>query len=140
MASSADTVAAIMSRRVVGVPTDCDLSVAGETLARSSQRHLVVVDAGRVVRGILSAEQVLLALGTTGRGDRVGDQVSGEPVSIRPSADIRRAAELMLDTLVDAVLVADGAGRVLGVLTWADIVAHSGTNGSLPERTWTPER
>ena len=38
-------VAALMSRRVVGIRSDCDLTVAAETFARTGLRHLVVVRA-----------------------------------------------------------------------------------------------
>jgi acetoin utilization protein AcuB len=30
----------------------------------------------------------------------------------------------MLDDLVDALPVADASGRVVGVVTWSDLVAH----------------
>jgi CBS domain-containing protein len=125
MAMSRGTVASIMSQRVVAVRSDCDLWVAAETMERSALRHLVVVDADRVVRGVLSADQVRVALGAAGRCDPVGDHLPGEPTGVGPGADIRWAAELMLDTLVDAALVVDHVGRVLGVVTWSDIVAHA---------------
>jgi CBS-domain-containing membrane protein len=43
---------------------------------------------------------------------------------VGPDDDITRAVEVMLDELVDAVPVADRTGRVVGVVTWSDIVAH----------------
>jgi CBS domain-containing protein len=71
--ADAVTVAAIMTRRVVGIRADVDL------------------EAG---------------------------------VHVHPGDDLRTAAAAMLDGLVAVVLVSEDAGRVVGVLTWADIVAQ----------------
>ncbi len=119
-----DAVSTVMSRRVVAIRSDCDLSVAVDTFLASAVRHLVVVDPDRTVRGLLSIEQVLAALGLPGWPGRVGDQVLVEPARVRPDDDLQRAAEVMLDALVDAVVVADDTGRVVGLLTWADLVTH----------------
>lgn len=42
---------------------------------------------------------------------------------LRPGDAIRRAVEVMLGDLVDELLVADDAGRVVGMVTWSDVVA-----------------
>ncbi len=119
-----DPVSTIMSRRVVAIVSDCDLTVAVDTFLASGVRHLVVVDPDRTVRGLLSVDQVLAALGMPGWPGRVGEQVVGEPMRVRPDDDLQRAAEVMLDALVDAIVVADESGRVVGLVTWADLVAH----------------
>jgi predicted transcriptional regulator len=119
-----DAVATVMSRRVVAIRSDCDLSVAVDTFLGSAVRHLVVVDPDRTVRGLLSVEQVLAALGRPGWPGRVGDQVLVEPARVHPEDDLGRAAEAMLDKLVDAVVVADETGRVVGTLTWTDLMTH----------------
>jgi acetoin utilization protein AcuB len=118
----------IMSRRLVAVRSDCELSVAVDTLLRYAVRHLVVVDPDRRVRGILSAEDVVLALGTTG-SRRIGDQALPAPPGVRRGEDIRVAADLMLDRMVEAVLVTDGTNRVIGIVTWSDLVAHVARDG-----------
>ena len=118
-----DTVASIMSRRVVAVRSDCDLTVAVDTFLRSGVTHLVVVDPDRSVDGLLSTERALAGLGATGRR-RVADHAVATHGRVGPDDDIRRAAELMLEELVDAVPVADRTGRVVGIVTWSDIVAH----------------
>lgn len=117
-----DAVASIMSPRVVAIRSDCDLTVAIDTFLRSALSHLVVVDPDRTVVGMLSAERALAGLGTTRRF--VGDHAFAVVGRVRPDDDIRRAAEVMLDELVDAVPVSDRSGRVVGVVTWSDIVAH----------------
>ena len=117
-----DTVASIMSRRVVAVRSDCDLKVAVDTFLHCGVTHLVVVDPDRTVVGLLSTERALAGLGATGRR-RVADHAVAIRGRVRPDDDIRRAAEVMLEELVDAVPVADD-GRVVGIVRWSDIVAH----------------
>ena len=117
-------VAALMSRRVVGIRSDCDLVVAAETFARTGLRRLVVVQPDRTVVGFLTAERAALALAAGITTDRVRDHVEEAAVQVGPQEDLRAAAGAMLDALVDAVLVTDPSGRVVGVLTWSDVVAH----------------
>src|SRR3954469_20002144 len=105
-----DRVATIMSPRVVAIHADCDLSVAVDTFLRFPIRHLVVVDADRSVRGILTSEQVMVAMGTSGPR-RVGDQALTPARGVCRDDDIADAAELMLQEVADAVLVTDGTGR-----------------------------
>jgi CBS domain-containing protein len=117
-------VADIMSRRIVAIRSDADLSVALETFLRTSLRHLVVVDPDRTCRGLLSAERVLALLGTTPRrGRSVGEHVPVHQPRVHHGEPVRRAAEVMVVELVDALPVVDDDGRVVGVVTWSDIVA-----------------
>jgi CBS domain-containing protein len=117
-------VADIMTRRIVAIRSDADLSVALETFLRTSLRHLVVVDPDRTCRGLLSAERVLALLGTTPRrGHSVGDHVPAHQPRVHRGEPVRRAAEVMVLELVDALPVVDDDGRVVGVVTWSDIVA-----------------
>ena len=114
----------IMSRRIVAIRSDAELSVALDTFLRTALRHLVVVDPDRTCRGLLSAEQLLASLGTAGRRHhRVADHVSPKQPRVHHEAPVRRAAEVMVLELVDALPVVDDTGRVVGVVTWSDIVA-----------------
>jgi len=119
-----EPVSTVMSCRVVAISADCDLTIAVDTFLSSGVRHLVVVDPDRQVVGLLSVEQVLASLGVPGWPGRVGDQILSGPARVHPGDDLPRAAEVMLDALVDAIVVADETGRVVGIVTWADLVAH----------------
>ncbi len=133
-------VADIMSRRLVAVRSDVDLMVAVDVFLRHAVRHLLVVDPDRTFRGLLSAEHVLAAIATIGRGrPSVGAHVGGRPPRVRRDATVREAAEVMLAELVDALPVVDHDGRVVGLVTWTDIVAlvaghHLGARRVTPAR------
>jgi CBS domain-containing protein len=116
------TVADIMSRRIVAIRSDADLTVALDTLTRLRLRHLVVVDPDRTCRGLLSAEHVLASIGTGARERRVADHVPLRQPRVHHTAPVREAAARMILDLVDALPVVDDDGRVVGVVTWSDIV------------------
>ena len=116
------TVADIMSRRIVAIRSDADLTVALDTLTRAKLRHLVVVDPDRTCRGLLSAEHVLASIGTGARERRVADHVPLRQPRVHRDAPVREAAAQMVLHLVDALPVVDDDGRVVGVVTWSDIV------------------
>lgn len=118
-----DRVSTIMSRPVVAIRSDCDLLVAVDTLVRRSVRHLVVVDPDRRVRGLLSAERMLVAQDS---GGLVGDLLLPAPTRIGPDDDVRRATTLMLDEDAEALLVAEADGHVVGIVTWSDIAEWAG--------------
>ncbi len=140
VAAGEPLVADIMSRRLVAVRSDADLMVAVDVFLRHPVRHLLVVDADRSFRGLISAEHVLAAIATIGRkSPSVGAHVGSRHPRVRRDATVREAAEVMLAELVDALPVVDTDGRVVGLLTWTDIVAlvaghHLGARRVTPER------
>jgi CBS-domain-containing membrane protein len=42
-----------------------------------------------------------------------------------PEDELARATEVMLEAMVESVPVVDAAGRVVGVITWSDVVARA---------------
>lgn len=114
-------VRAIMSRRIVAIRSDCDLRVAVDTFLRTSLRHLVVVTPDRACVGIITADQVLAGLGTRRR--QVSDHVRDDGLRVHLADPVRRAAEVMVNGLVDALPVVDDGGHVVGIVTWSDIIA-----------------
>lgn len=117
------TVADIMSRRIVAIRSDCDLHVAVQTFLRTALRHLVVVDPQRAVLGILTVEQTMTALASSPSPVRlVGDHVPARGARVGASDSVRHAASVMLNALVDALPVVDDDERVVGIVTWSDIL------------------
>jgi CBS domain-containing protein len=134
-------VAEIMSRHVVAIRSDSDLTVAVATFLRTALRQLVVVEPDLSCRGVLSREQVLAALATTELGRRrerrVGEHVPPGQPRLHRAASVRRAAEVMSSELVDALPVVDDEGGVVGIVTWSDIVALAALPG--PPTTYPDE-
>lgn len=54
----------------------------------------------------------------------VEDIMSEEIVSCRPTEDVRRAQDLMIFHEKSRIIIADGEGRPLGIVSLADIAAH----------------
>ena len=114
----------IMTSRLVAIRSDAELTVAVDTFLRHGRRHLLVVDPDRRCRGLVSAEHVLAALAMAGpRRRTIGDHVAPGPPRVQRTAPVREAAQVMLNELVDALPVVDDHGRVVGVVTWTDILA-----------------
>lgn len=55
-------------------------------------------------------------------GQTVGEVMSTDPVTIKPDQPLRKAAKLMQEKSIRRLAVTDDAGKVLGILTTADIV------------------
>ena len=75
-----------------------------------------------VVAGIMSHR----VAATRGAGVAVPVEtfLPAEDLQVRHDAPVHTAAALMLAELVTALPVVDDDGRVVGVVTWSDIVAH----------------
>lgn len=60
---------------------------------------------------------------------------SRAPVTLSPSASARQAAQSMRDRKVDAILVAEGDGRLLGIFTGRDAVVRVLAEGRSAAKT-----
>ncbi len=96
-----------------------------DTVLASRRRHLVIVDSTGAFLAALPAEAITTAWRTrlTDTGRCIRDLITTPPVHLSPDASIHTAASVMLSYSVDAVGVLDPEGRLVGILTWGDIVA-----------------
>ena len=119
-------VADLMSRPVLTIEAHETLWAAWQLLFISGLRHLVVINPNGSSRGVLSDRNILANVPTTAENlsrRTVGDVMSMVPLlSLDPAAPPLAAARLMVDSAVEAVPVVDGRGRVVGIVTEADIV------------------
>lgn len=119
-----------MTRQVVCVEQDQYLSDAARLFVEKGISGAPVVDAhGRCV-GVLSAidyvkrEQVLLGKGPDpAADDRVADEMSARPRSVRPEQTLLTAARMMCEKHVHRLPVLDRDGKPTGLITSMDIVA-----------------
>ncbi len=112
----APSLAECMSRRVRSVVPAATVHDARQTMKTHRIRHLVVVDADRLV-GILSDRDL--------RGRRATMPVAGvmsrDVVTLGPGTDLLAAAQLMERRSVGALPVVE-AGRVVGIVTRRDVI------------------
>lgn len=123
---------ALMTRNPVTVEAETSLAEAAQALLTAEARHLPVVDPdGRLV-GMLSERDLRQWLGTEmGDWSRASQDVLDEPVgnAMRPDplalpegAPLSRALAILTDERVGALPVLDDEDRVVGVLSYVDVL------------------
>ena len=127
IASHEDAVIAdLMSLPVLTVEAHETLWTAWQLLFVSGLRHLVVINEDGSSRGVLSDRNILAEVPAT--ADNLGRRTVNDvmamvrPVSIHPRQAPMAAARWMIDSVVEAIPVVDDRGRVVGIVTEADIV------------------
>ena len=126
MASSADTLADVMSGPVLSIEVGESLWDAWQMLVVSGLRHIAVIDADGGFVGILSDRMILANTPVTAEsmGIRtVGDLLSPMPsVRLAPEASPVEAAHLMAERSLEAIAVIDTRGKLIGIVTETDLV------------------
>jgi CBS domain-containing protein len=133
----------VMTREVVTVAPQASLKEAAEILAQRRISGLPVVDQDGVVLGVVSEADILfkerprpedrgLLLRLFGHDDAplreksdavsVGQAMTAPPITIDHFAPVSSAAERMLDAHVHRLPVVDVNGKLLGIVTRADLV------------------
>lgn len=122
----------VMTRRPATIEEDAPLEDAAAAMAEGGFRHLPVVDGdGRLV-GMLSERDLRARLGTdVGQFADVATDVLHEPVSavmtpdpiaLGPGSTLAAALEVFADERIGAVPVTDGGDRVVGIVSYLDLL------------------
>ncbi len=106
----------VMSKSVISVTPETEISVAREALRTGEVDHLVVVEAKRVV-GVVAGKDIA----GTGDDKRIADVMSRDVVTIAPEALLRRAAGIMHGRAIGCLPVVDD-GRLVGIVTTSDLL------------------
>jgi CBS domain-containing protein len=133
----------VMTTEVATVRSETTLKVAAEILVRRRISGLPVVDAERHVIGVLSEGDILFK--ETGEAEpksmlerwllfplpavpsklearTAGEAMSAPAVTIGPKQQLTDAANTMIDERVNRLPVVDDAGKLIGIVTRADLV------------------
>ena len=136
------TVADLMTKDVVTVKKESTLIEAARRLTGLRISGMPVVDDKDMVIGVVGELDIISATGgqkssgvknifrrmlgepvpTRKEGNTVGDVMSTPPITIRPHEDIREAAHILEGHRIKRIPVVDEFGRLVGVISRADIV------------------
>ena len=122
-----------MTRNPVTITPDDLLKDALWKMERGRFRHLPVVDQEEKLIGMLSDRDIRLirpSLAFVGKEDAsvqlwslaVQQAAVFDPISVRPETTLKEAAELMLRWHVGGLPVADDQNRLVGMLTYTDLL------------------
>ncbi len=125
----------IMTTPVVTVPVTASLADALETLAGLEIRHLPVISTNGEVAGVLSDRDIRalgfspviepesLAVLQAKLRVPVSTLMSGDVLSVEPTAELAEVVDLMLDEKVGALPVVDGeTNEIVGIISYVDIL------------------
>lgn len=127
------TVERLMSHPVVTVEPDDTLEEVQHIFSKTRFHHLLVVERNKLV-GVVSDRDLLRALSPylntaaeTGRdlatlNKRVHQIMTRKPHTVNESASLHEAVAVIHDHNVSCVPVVASGGRVVGILTWRDIL------------------
>jgi len=116
-----DVARTMVARRVSGMPVvDDDGSVLGVV----SEGDILVKERGRPGTGSLLDHLLEVNGHEAGKHEArdAADAMTSPPVTIRPDRPVAEAASLMLDRCVNRLPVIDKHGKLVGIVTRADLV------------------
>lgn len=124
-----------MQHPVVFIDADDSLEAAARRMSDHGIRHLLVLDAQRLV-GVISERDLLRRWRANPRepsGIRVADVMSAPARVVPPTMSIEAAASMMAERRLGVLPVVAHDGTVVGVLTRTDVLRHA-ASGELAHR------
>jgi CBS domain-containing protein len=119
-------VADLMTRDVLTLGPEDDLSLAETILALGGIRHLPVVDGRMRLLGLVSQRDVLRAgsnVSPMAKRARLAREVmTPNLITVRSFTPLRQALRLILDNKIGCLPVVEGDGRLIGIMTESDVV------------------
>lgn len=132
----------LMTKQVETTSPAASAAAAWEVMQSRRIHHLVVVRNGEPC-GIVSAHDLGGRNGTSVRDEKTVEQLmSPMAITVRPSATVREAANLMRGRGIGCLPVVDGR-RVVGIVTTSDLLEFIGRGKGLRparEHAGTPRR
>lgn len=136
----------VMTKNVITVTTDADLHEAAKLLSENRISGMPVVDNRNAVMGVISEADLLLLAGmkeghtfrdvlrrilgepvpTRKEGSKVKDAMSFPPITAKADDDVTDVAKILDERRIKRLPVVDDEGRLIGVISRADIVRAIG--------------
>lgn len=129
----ADKVAELMADPIT-VPTDATLIEAAQVMRDADIGDVIVAENG-VVKGIITDRDIVVrgvAAEHSPADTPVGVVCSGDPITVTPEDDVRRAVTLMRQYAIRRLPVVDGGGLV-GVISLSDAALDRDEDSALAE-------
>lgn len=111
-----------MTRKPITVAPDCSMRSAMARMRRSRIRHLLVVDAGRLVGIVSHRDWSRIPMGAAADGwerQPVARIMTEDPVTVAPEMLVADAARVLLEGKIGCLPVRDGE-TICGILTISD--------------------
>lgn len=111
-----------MTKQPAAVAPDATIGVALARMRRAEVRHLLVMDAGRLVGIVTHRDWCRTEAGETPggwEGQPVTRIMTEDPVSVAPETPVTVAARVLLERKIGCLPVRDG-GAILGIFTTSD--------------------
>ena len=137
----------VMSRGVVAVDMDTPLRDVAEAMARRGISGVPVLDQNRAVAGVISERDFLNAFGPAGaksfmevlatclagtgciavtaRKQKAMEIMTSPPICVREETPVSEIARLFAEKRINRVPVTDRNGKLVGIVSRADIVRYS---------------
>jgi CBS domain-containing membrane protein len=129
-------VADIMTKDVLFLQEEDNLSQIGQTMERFSLRHLPVVDRGRLVGLVTHRDVLRLAVSELSDNDQfrqerqrrlventfVAKIMTRRPRTVFPDTPVLEAAEILVESKFGCLPVVDSQGNLVGIVTEHDFL------------------
>lgn len=136
----------VMTREVITIKRDADLNEAVRLLSENRISGMPVVDDNNRVIGVISEADILILAGLKReptfkdivhavlgdpmpahkRANRAEDVMSFPPITSKPDDGVMDVALILDERRIKRLPVVDGEGRLLGIISRADIVRSMG--------------
>jgi acetoin utilization protein AcuB len=128
------SLAGVMTTRLVTVEIDDSLEVVKQIFDSVKFHHLLVVDSGKKLCGVISDRDLLRALspyiGTVSENardtatlkKRVHQIMTRQPVTLPPEATVADAVKVFLEHRVSCIPVVGAGFKAVGIVSWRDVL------------------
>ncbi|NPA23942.1 MAG: CBS domain-containing protein [Crenarchaeota archaeon] len=118
----------VASKKLITITPSATLREAAETMIKNGVSFLVIMEDSKLY-GVISEKDIVrcIAEGRDVNTTRVGEVCTREVITIREDAPLQEAARLMRQHRIRHLVVVDGSGKPIGVISIRDLVREEAT-------------